>query len=180
LVVTRITDRDGNVVYEQQPHQRQILSEETAFIMAHMMEGVVQRGTATVVKPLGRPVAGKTGTTSGQMDAWFLGYTPEWVAGIWIGFDKKRMIGPQETGGRVSAPIFLRFMQEFLKDVPPIDFDPPDGVVPVAINVTTGRPVPSDSQGAFIEYYKTGTEPSSADAGEAPEIPKDYLSSDEF
>lgn len=127
--------------------------------MAHMMKGVVERGTATSVKVLNRPVGGKTGTTNNHMDAWFLGFTPEWVAGVWTGFDVKRPMGKQETGGKAAAPIFIDFMKEFLKDEPALDFDIPDSVIPVSVDVNTGRPVSPDAPGAFVEYFKVGTEP---------------------
>jgi penicillin-binding protein 1A len=191
LVVSKIEDRFGNIIYEQHPKQKRVLSEDTAFVMANMMKGVVERGTATIIKKLEKPAAGKTGTTNSHLDAWFIGYTPEWSAGAWVGFDVKRPLGKQETGGKAAAPIFLYFMQEFLKDTPPLDFDPPDGVVPVAVDLNSGRPVSANAPGAFIEYFKTGTEPggesnSNQDFGTEPgsvandSIPNDYLMNSEF
>ncbi len=178
LVITSIKDRDGKQVFEQRPKQKKVIDENDAFIMAHMMKGVIDRGTATVLKQLGRPIAGKTGTTNDQMDAWFLGYTPEWVAGAWVGYDQKRTIGKMETGGKAAAPIFLYFMQEFLKDTPVVDFDIPDGVVPVPVDLNSGHVVAADSEGAFTEYFRAGTEPTETE--EDAQIPQDYLSSDEF
>ena len=178
LVIKSIKDREGKQIFEQRPKQKKVLDENDAFIMAHMMKGVIDRGTATVLKPLGRPIAGKTGTTNDQMDAWFLGYTPEWVAGAWVGYDVKRTIGKMETGGKAAAPIFLYFMQEFLKDTPITDFDIPDGVVPVPVNLSSGHVVSSDAEGAFTEYFKAGSEPTETE--EEAQIPQDYLSSDEF
>lgn len=157
IVVKEISDRNRKKIFEKFPNQKKVLSDETAFIMAHMMKGVVERGTATVVKALNKPCAGKTGTTNNHMDAWFIGYTPEWTAGVWVGFDVKRSLGKVETGGYAAAPIFLDFMKEYLKDAPAIDFDIPEGVVPVPINLNSGRP--ASGQGAFIEYFKSGTEP---------------------
>lgn len=159
IVVKEIYDRHGQKIYEKRPNQKKVLSDETAFIMAHMMKGVVERGTATSVKVLNRPVGGKTGTTNNHMDAWFIGFTPEWVAGVWTGFDVKRPMGKLETGGKAAAPIFIDFMKEFLKDEPALDFDIPDSVIPVSVDVNTGRPVAPGSPGAFIEYFKVGTEP---------------------
>lgn len=187
LVITQIKDRDGKVVYQKRPRQEKVISEETAFIMANMMKGVVERGTATVVNKLGRPVGGKTGTTNEHMDAWFIGFTPEWVGGVWVGFDQKKMIGRMETGGKAAAPIFVYFMEEFLKDTPILDFDIPDGVVPVLVNRNSGRPTSPDDPNAFYEYFKIGTEPQGAIPQDGVESPdsvtpsgKDYLSSDEF
>jgi penicillin-binding protein 1A len=170
IFISRVSDRDGKQLFEKRPSQKQVISEESAFIMAHVMKGVIENGTATILRALGRPVAGKTGTTNDLMDAWFVGYTPEWAAGVWVGFDVKRTIGRLETGGKAAAPIFLYFMQEFLKDEPPLDFIIPDGVVPVAINRSSGQVVDPASGGAFIEYFKTGTEPSFRPA--IPESPE--------
>ena len=178
LVVSKIRDRDGKLLVEQRPKQKQVISEESAFIMASMMKGVVERGTATIVKELGKPTAGKTGTTNDHMDAWFIGYTPEWAGGAWVGFDVKRPMGKPETGGRAAAPIFLYFMQEFLKDTPPLDFEIPDGVIPVPIDLNSGRPVEAGTPGAFIEYFKSGTEPTRDSGASTP--PGEYLSSQDF
>ncbi len=154
IVVKEIWDRNGTKIFEKLPNQKKVLSDDTAFIMANMMKGVVERGTATIVKGLGKPCAGKTGTTNNHMDAWFIGYTPEWTAGVWTGFDVKRSLGKLETGGHAAAPIFLSFMKSFLKDTPALDFDIPDTVVPVSIDLASGRP-----GGSFVEYFKSGTEP---------------------
>ena len=118
VFVTKIVDREGRVVYDYENEKlsqaSQAINENSAFIMANLMKGVVTNGTGYKVKALKRPVAGKTGTSNDQMDAWFIGYTPEWVCGVWTGFDVKRSIGEKETGGMVAAPIFLYFMQDFL------------------------------------------------------------------
>jgi penicillin-binding protein 1A len=182
LVVTSIKDRHGKVIYEQRPRQKQVIEENTAFLMANMMKGVVERGTATVLKKLGKPMAGKTGTTNDHMDTWFIGYTPEWAFGTWVGFDRKRSIGKQETGGKTAAPVILYFMEEFLANAPALDFDIPDGVIPVPVDLGSGRPVSGGSPGAFIEYFKSGTEPAESEGGgEGGELStQDYLSGDEF
>lgn len=178
IFVREVRDRHGKVLLQKRPQQKAAISEETAFVMANVMKGVVDRGTATVIKRLGKPVGGKTGTTNNQMDVWFVGFTPEWVAGVWVGFDAKRPIGDKETGGRIAAPIFLEFMEEFLKDTPPIDFDIPNGVIPIPIDIRSGRLVAPDQPGAFIEYFKSGSEPTLTQQDTA--IPQEYLTSDEF
>lgn len=155
IIVKKITDRDGADVYTAPVKSQSVVDPRSAFILQHMMRGVVDRGTAQNVKALGRPVAGKTGTTNDHMDAWFIGYTPELVAGVWVGFDVKRSLGKLETGGKAAAPIFLEFMQKYLGDSPITDFIPPEGVSPVAIDVVSGQKVDPNTQGAFIEYYKT-------------------------
>ena len=178
LVITSVENRDAEAIIENYPNQSQVISEDSAFIMANMMRGVVERGTAQVIKKLGKVVAGKTGTTNEQMDAWFVGYTPEWVAGAWVGYDVKRTLGRYETGGKAAAPIFLYFMQEFLADEGDLDFDIPDDVIPVKINPKTGRLVDPDDPTGFIEYFKSGTEPTFSTKDLA--ISRDYLSNDEF
>lgn len=159
LYIKEIKDRTGKIIYQQLPHAKRVMKEEDAFIMANMMKGVVERGTATVLKALGKPMAGKTGTTNDQMDAWFVGYTPEWVGGVWTGYDVKKSIGKMETGGKVSAPIMLYFMQDFLANTPALDFLAPENVVPVPIDLESGHVVSATNPNAFFEYFKTGTEP---------------------
>lgn len=192
VFVEKIKDRFGNMVYdndvEGSSRARQVISENSAFIMANMMRGVVDYGTGYRIKELGRPVAGKTGTSNDQMDTWFIGYTPKWVCGVWVGFDQKKQIGPKETGGVVAAPIWLYFMRDYLERskaasidsfereakseadklgieyVPPtimeqLDFSVPDGVEPFWINKGTGARLSQGSPGAFLEYYIKGTAP---------------------
>lgn len=178
LIIKRIEDRDGKVLYEQKPKQRKVVSDEDAFIMANMMKGVVERGTAQRVKVLDRPVAGKTGTTNDQMDAWFIGYTPEWVSGVWVGNDVKKSLGRFETGGKAAAPAFIYFMQKFLENQPVLDFNIPDGVIPVTVNSYTGRLTEESDPRAIVEYFKSGTEPR---AGRREiELPQEYLNNSEF
>jgi len=188
--VTRIKDRFGNVLYDFEKDKvnnaQQAISESSAFVMANMMRGVVDHGTGYRIKELGRPVAGKTGTSNDQMDTWFIGYTPSWVCGVWVGFDQKKQIGPKETGGVVAAPIWLYFMRDFLQYsgsvsaddgereakseaarlgieyvpasvVDQLEFSVPDGVEPFWIEKGTGAKL---GQGhGFLEYFIKGTEP---------------------
>ncbi len=186
--ISSIEDRSGNKVFESQSTPESVIDAPSAFIMAHMMKGVVDRGTATGVKVLGRPIAGKTGTTNESMDAWFIGYTPDWVCGVWVGFDVKRSLGRLETGGKAAAPVFIGFMKEFLGESPIIDFQPPEGVTPVAVDVRTGIPVDPKSAGAFIEYFKVGediTQPYDGN-GSRVDLPSksfeggDYLTNSDF
>lgn len=178
IVVKSISARDGKVIYRKKVRQEKVIEDEDAFIMANMMKGVVERGTAQIIKQLGRPVAGKTGTTNDQMDAWFIGYTPEWVGGTWVGYDVKKSIGRFETGGKAAAPIFLYFMQDFLADKPVLDFNIPDGVIPVPIDLASGHLASPDDTSAFIEYFRSGTEPRTTPA--EVDARKDYMTSDEF
>ncbi len=101
------------------------MTPQTSYLMVRMMRSVVERGTGTRLQALKRPVAGKTGTTNDEMDTWFIGYTPDHIAGVWIGYDILKRLGPGEQGGRTAAPVVLEYMQEVLKDTPITDFGPP-------------------------------------------------------
>lgn len=192
VFVTKITDRFGKVLYdyevEKPQRAKRVINENSAFVMANMMKGVIEHGTGYKVKELGRPVAGKTGTSNDQMDAWFVGYTPTWVCGVWVGFDQKKTIGPKETGGVVSAPMWLSFMRDFLKYEeahstqelerearleaeqlgieyrPPnveqqLDFSVPDGVEPFWVSKSSGARSTAGAPGAIVEYFVKGSEP---------------------
>ncbi len=142
--ITRIEDRYGNVVAEFAPERIPSLDPGTACAVTSMMRGVVAQGTGTSVKPLNRPVGGKTGTTNDSSDAWFIGFTPDMVTAVWVGTDQQRPRAVGEAGGRVAGPIFLYYMREALKDKPVTDF-----TVPPEAEMTPG--------GAFGVCYKAGT-----------------------
>lgn len=112
------------------------ITPQTAYLMVRMMRNVVEKGTATRMLALKRPVAGKTGTTNDEMDTWFIGYTPNHIAGVWVGYDILKRLGSGEQGGRTAAPVVLEYMQEALKDTPVVDFEPPPGF-PMAKLMTT-------------------------------------------
>jgi len=118
----------------------------------------VQRGTATVVKQLGVPVAGKTGTTNDEKDAWFVGFTPNLVAGVYLGYDNPQPLN--ETGGGFAAPVFVEFMKQALAGKPVADFRIPDGMMQIAVNRRTGMATSGDSADSIIEAFKPGTGPS--------------------
>jgi penicillin-binding protein 1A len=122
IFIDRIEDRDGRVLYEGKPRRYQVIKPESADIMTNLLLGVVQRGTATRVRVLKRPIGGKTGTTNKTRDAWFLGFTPSLITGVWVGMDDERSLGPKETGSRAAAPIFIAYMKEALKNLPVEDF----------------------------------------------------------
>jgi len=135
MTILKIEDKDGNIIEENQPSQREVLSKETAYIMTSMLEGTVNGGTGTRVREYFlRPAAGKTGTTQEYADAWFVGYTPQLTAGVWIGFDNKSVhfTTSDGQGGRAAAPIWGRFMKYVYDDpnlgLPLEDFHQPEGV----------------------------------------------------
>jgi penicillin-binding protein 1A len=124
-----------------------------------ILEGVVQRGTGVLLKDLGRPVAGKTGTTNDSKDTWFIGFTPDLVVGVYIGFDEPKPMGEKETGSRVAVPVIKEFLQTALKDVPPLPFRVPEGIRLVEIDAKLGTRVKPDSETTILEAFVEGTEP---------------------
>lgn len=155
--ITKITDSQGNVIDEPTSQVEQVIPAETAYLITSMLQSVVQRGTGKRAAALERPTAGKTGTTNDLNDAWFMGYTPQLLAGVWVGFDEKRTLGRLETGGHVAAPIWLHFMEHALENEPILDFPVPDGISFILINPRTGQRALGG--GGFLECFKRGTEP---------------------
>ena len=140
----------------------QIIDPHTAYQMTSILEGVIQRGTATVLKSVGRPLAGKTGTTNEEKDAWFIGYSPDLVVGVFVGFDTPTPMGKFQTGGKVAAPIFGAFMQQALADTPPAPFRVPPGIRLVRVNLRTGLRAAADDPTSIMEAFKPGEEPDDA------------------
>jgi penicillin-binding protein 1A len=120
--IDRVEDRDGRVLLEYHTQQRLVISPQTANTMTQLLQGVVQRGTATRVQTLGRSIGGKTGTTNKTRDAWFIGFTPTLITGAWVGMDDERSLGAKETGSQAAAPIFIAYMRTALKQQPLEDF----------------------------------------------------------
>jgi penicillin-binding protein 1A len=115
-LVRKVTDYDGHVLEEDDPEAKDVVSTRTARTMVSLLEGVVQNGTAIAAKKLNHPVAGKTGTTNDYTDAWFIGFSPSITCGVWIGYDEKRTLGDNETGGKAALPIWMDFMRVALAD----------------------------------------------------------------
>jgi penicillin-binding protein 1A len=145
IAITKIEDRNGNIIEQVVPDTREVLSEDVAYIMTDMMEGVVDEGTATSVRQFfHRPCAGKTGTSQNYTDAWFVGFTPQFVAGVWLGFDDARVKfgGAYGQGGKAAAPIWGSFMKKLYSDdefdFPVEYFKRPSGVEEVSICSVTG------------------------------------------
>ncbi|MBX3596254.1 MAG: penicillin-binding protein 1A [Rhizobiaceae bacterium] len=137
----------------------QVLDPMTAYQITSMMEGVVQRGTATILRELNRPIAGKTGTTNDEKDAWFIGFTPNLVAGLYVGYDQPRPLGKGTTGGGLAAPIFKEFVADALKDAPAIDFQVPAGMKLIPIDRKTGMQASKGDPNTIVEAFKPGTGP---------------------
>ncbi|KAB0681819.1 penicillin-binding protein 1A [Aureimonas leprariae] len=200
-LIDRVQDRYGRTIYKHDNRQcaacnadtwsdqaepelvderEQVLDPMTAYQITAMMEGVVQRGTATVVKQLGVPIAGKTGTTNDEKDAWFIGYTPDLVTGLYLGYDNPTPLGHGQTGGGLAAPIFTDFMKVALAGRPPVDFKVPEGMTLVSINRKTG--MAAEGEGTITEAFKPGTGPADSyqiignDSGGGPGAPPAVIS----
>ena len=179
VFTTKIVDRDGTVLEEEAPDRRQVIEKDTAFLMTSLLESVVQHGTGQRMKALGRPSAGKTGTTNDMYDAWYVGYTPDMVTGVWVGFDTEAPLGKAETGASAASPIWLGFMKRALAGVPVRNFEPSEGIVFAKIDAETGLlPVP-ESRKTIFECFKDGTVPVeySKRPGEVKET-EDYFKKD--
>jgi len=180
-VIDRVQDRNGKTIFvhDRRPCQgcgpmvpwsgqatpdvpdtrEQIADPRHMYQVVSMMEGVVQRGTATALNSLGRPLAGKTGTTNQSKDAWFIGFTPDLVIGVYVGFDDPRPMGAKETGGRVAVPVVKDFVQQALKDTPPLPFRVPAGIRLVLVDPQSGTRAGPATQKPILEAFVAGTEP---------------------
>jgi penicillin-binding protein 1A len=179
--IDRIQDRNGLTVFRHDvrecpgcdaafwtgqrvpdlPDNREILAQPgTAYQVVSMLEGVVQRGTGRRIKALGKPLAGKTGTTNKQVDTWFVGFSPDLAVGVFVGFDQPRGLGYRETGSSVAAPIFKDFMEAALADEPGIPFRIPPNLRLVRINGSTGAPASPGDDNVILEAFLPGTAPS--------------------
>ncbi|HWI39943.1 MAG TPA: penicillin-binding transpeptidase domain-containing protein, partial [Verrucomicrobiae bacterium] len=160
----KVVDGKGTVLQEfPPPVPEPAIAPETAYIVTNLMENVVNSGTGQRARALGRPVAGKTGTTNEMKDAWFIGYVPQLVAGVWVGFDQERSLGSGGSGGQAAAPIWTEFMQRALAGSPVQDFAPPENVTFARINPVTGNLAADGTDGSVLECFVSGTEPSRYD-----------------
>ncbi len=179
-LIDRIQDRNGKTVYRHDrrvcssclasfwtsqpvpklPDNREIVTEPaSAYQMVSMLEGVVQRGTGVRIKAVGKPLAGKTGTSNDSVDAWFMGFAPDLAVGVFVGFDQPKTLGRREQGASAAAPIFRDFMAEALKDQPSIPFRIPPGIRLVRVNAATGQLAQPGEGNVILEAFKPGSVP---------------------
>ncbi|MFK8251647.1 penicillin-binding protein 1A [Ancylobacter terrae] len=178
-LIDRIQDRYGKTIYKHDEREcrgcdadkwanqsepalvdrrEQVLDPMTAYQITSMMEGVVQRGTGTALKAIGKPIAGKTGTTNDEKDAWFVGFTPDIAVGVYLGFDNPKPMGKGSTGGLIAAPVVRDFLQVAIADRPAVPFRVPPGIKLIRINPKTGlRAGPGEN--SILEAFKPGTAP---------------------
>ncbi|MEM5787205.1 MAG: PBP1A family penicillin-binding protein [Syntrophobacteraceae bacterium] len=160
-LIEKVFDRNGNLISEHKPKKEQAISPQTAYLITDLLQAVVQEGTGTRAKEIGRPAAGKTGTTNELKDAWFIGYTPSVLTGVWVGYDDHTLsLGKGETGGRAACPIWVYFMKEYLKDKPIETFSIPEGIIFAKINVHSGTVARSDEPGTVYAAF-SGSVPTS-------------------
>src|SRR5262245_15943466 len=155
----RVATWNNQPVPQPADPRQQVIDPRTAYQMVSILEGVVQRGTATVVKAVGKPLAGKTGTTNDSKDAWFVGFSPDLAVGVYVGYDQPRSLGGKETGGAIAAPIFRDFMMEALADKPATPFRRPPGVRFVRVDLHTGQKPTGEGGPIIDEAFKVGSEP---------------------
>jgi penicillin-binding protein 1A len=183
-LIERIQDRNGATIWQRDPRscsdcavaewrpglevpilpdiREQVVSAVTAYQMTSMLEGVVLRGTGQRIASIGKPLGGKTGTTNEYRDAWFVGFSPDLVVGVYVGFDQPKSLGRREAGSAVAGPIFKAFMEQALADTPGIPFRIPPGVDLVRIDADTGLLPGAGTSRVIVEAYKVGTEPTSS------------------
>lgn len=161
ISVLRVTDREGHLMEESFPSSQTVLSPQTAYIMTSLMQSVLDEGTATSARVRGftRPAAGKTGTTNDYTDTWFIGFTPDLVCGVWVGFDQKRTIVRGATGASFALPAWTEFMKEATAAMPVKDFPVPDGIVTRTVCTASGLLATEFCPHIRNEVFIAGTEP---------------------
>ena len=181
-LIDRVQDRRGNTIFRHDERdckncngiksnaleipllatkdtREKIISSSSAYQMVSMLQGAVSRGTGKIINSLGKNLAGKTGTTNANTDAWFIGFSSDLVVGIFVGFDDPRPLGYKETGSSVAAPIFRDFMKKFLENTPDLPFRRPAGIKLISVNPKTGFKVSSNQKGSILEAFKPGQLP---------------------
>jgi penicillin-binding protein 1A len=158
-LVTRIEDAWGETIFESEKRHKRAISPQTSYMISYLMQEVVQRGTGWRAKALKRPVAGKTGTTDEQKDAWFMGFAPYLLTGVYVGFDDPRPMGKYETGSRAAAPIWLGYRQAVEDAYPVQDFDRPQGIVMARVDAENGLLAGPGTQKSYLLPFKAGTQP---------------------
>lgn len=174
--ITLVNDVNGEILEQHLFEPRQAMSQENAYLTTNMLMDVIQSGTGRRAKKIGRPLAGKTGTTNGYNDAWFVGYAPNLATGVWVGFDSVRTLGRLESGAHAALPIWTEFMQQALRDLPVMTFTIPEGIQFAQIDTTTGDVPTKSSRHISSEVFRKGTEPRKAAVQDAN--PMDFFEFD--
>jgi penicillin-binding protein 1A len=158
--VLKVSDREGNLLEENRPEPKDAIRADTAYVMTHLLRGVVQRGTGAKAAALKWPIGGKTGTTDDYTDAWFIGFDPDITIGVWVGYDLKRSMGPAGTGSDSALPIWIEIMKSWIGDrTDPPTFDAPGNIVFAAVDRYSGNVAVDGIPGAITEAFIAGTQP---------------------
>jgi penicillin-binding protein 1A len=160
-----VRDARGNILEKTTPTAVRAIPPDTAYLMVRMMQEVILNGTGRAAKGLGHHLAGKTGTTNENTDAWFIGYSPDLVAGVWIGFDTPRPLGDRQSAAAVALPIWIRFMRQALPLFRNRDFPVPPGITFARVDLDTGKALPSSSSEGILLPFRVGTVPERASPG---------------
>ena len=174
--ITLVKDVKGEILEQHLFEPRQAMTQENAYLTTNMLMDVIQSGTGRRAKRIGRPLAGKTGTTNGYNDAWFVGYAPNLATGVWVGFDSVRTLGRLESGAHAALPIWTEFMGQALRNLPVMTFRIPEGIQFAQIDTTTGDLPSKTSRHISTEVFRKGTEPGKAAAQKAN--PMDFFEFD--
>jgi penicillin-binding protein 1A len=163
-LLREVRGRDGRVTFQAAPEAHEVMEPAVAYVLTQMLQGVIRRGTAASASQFPRPVAGKTGTTDGHSDAWFIGYTPDLVCGVWVGLDQSESIGRGQSGARAALPIWSEIMAAATTGRPVAEFSRPPEVVQVPVDPATGlrASVQTDCAQIHLESFMEGTEPLAA------------------
>jgi penicillin-binding protein 1A len=165
--ITLVKDMNGEILEQHLFEPRQAMTQENAYLTTNMLMDVIQSGTGRRAKKIGRPLAGKTGTTNGYNDAWFVGYAPNLATGVWVGFDTVRTLGRLESGAHAALPIWTEFMGQALRGLPVQTFTIPEGIQFAQVDTTTGDLPTKSSRHIITEVFRKGTEPAKAAAKKA-------------
>jgi penicillin-binding protein 1A len=174
--ITLVKDVKGEILEQHLFEPRQAMKQENAYLITNMLMDVIQSGTGRRAKKIGRPLAGKTGTTNGYNDAWFVGYAPNLATGVWVGFDSVRTLGRLESGAHAALPIWTQFMDQSLRNLPVMTFSIPEGIQFAQVDTTTGDLPTKSSRNISTEVFRKGTEPGKAAAKTAN--PMDFFEFD--
>ncbi len=159
IYIRYIKDQYGDTIYESFPEKKQVLSPASSYIMCSLLQGVIENGTGRGARDIGRAIAGKTGTTNDFTDSWFIGFSPQLIAGVWVGFDQKITLGEDETGASAALPIWVMFMKEYLYEKPVHGFKEPDDIIFLPIDPSNGLRVTKSFSKPFLEVFQKGNEP---------------------
>jgi penicillin-binding protein 1A len=193
--ITKVRDRDGKILESIDPAdfpagaqagqrlverpRNRVISAETSYLVTNLMESVIHSGTGAGAKALGRPAAGKTGTTNELRDAWFVGAVPQLLALTWIGYDQERSLGHLETGGHAALPAWLAFMQEAVDGLPPENFPVPDSIEFHPIDPASGQAASEHAGGVMIEAFAPGAGPNQRTAADPLSKIRDFFDFDQ-